>query len=72
MIQQAADGGDVRGTAVAGWHLVDENISLGLALLSRAEETGSNVAAFLLGKCFCTGDHGLPQDPVQRKKLLAR
>ena len=46
--------------------------TLGVVYTTRAAEGGSNLAAYLLGRAFEKGKHGLPRDTAQAKYWLGK
>ena len=46
--------------------------ALGLVTLTEAAHLGSDVGAFLLGRAFAKGLHGLSKDPVRARFWLER
>ena len=75
--ERAAELGHAKSVACIGEYLLKglggpSNPVLGLVFLTRAAEAGSDVAAYILGKAFVTGAHGLPENTVQAKYYLRK
>ena len=75
--KKAADMGDVRGLAMAGFRLVKgrgvkQSVSQGLVLMGMALQGGSDMACYNLGVWYGEGLHGLPTDIDQAQKFLKK
>ena len=68
---------DVKCMASYGEYLIkglggEPILTLGFVYTTRAAEGGSNLAAYLLGRAFEKGKHGLPRDTAQAKYWLGK
>eukprot|EP00978_Attheya_sp_CCMP212_P012537 scaffold31315_cov49-Attheya_sp.AAC.1 len=75
--KRAADLGNVKGLAMAGYCLVmgggvKRNQEHGLSYISMAAEGGSDYACLNLGMWYTTGTHGLPVETQQAIRLIKK